>query len=67
MILILYIIGLILSLLLCLYVCYKYNKEILVSDLVIGLLMSAIGSFVTLIVILCMEFITSKYWSKRIF
>lgn len=67
MILTIYLIGVLLSFMYVMYVAYNNNKEILVSDLVIGLLISAIGSYLTLIVFLCMEFINSKYWNKKVF
>lgn len=67
MILKIYLLGVILSYIYTIYTAYKYKKEVLVSDLVICLLMSAIGSYLALIVFLCMEFINSKYWNKRIF
>lgn len=67
MILGIYLTGVIISYIYTIYTTYKYKKEVLISDLVSGIFISAIGSFITLIVFLCMEFINSKYWNKRIF
>lgn len=67
MILGIYLIGVIISYIYVIYTEYKYKKEVLVSDLVVGIFISAIGSYLALIVFLCMEFINSKYWNKRIF
>lgn len=67
MILGIYLIGVIISYIYTIYTAYKYKKEVLISDLVVGIFISAIGSYLTLIVFLCMEFINSKYWNKRIF
>lgn len=67
MILGIYLIGVIISYIYTIYTAYKYQKEVLTSDLVVGIFISAIGSYLTLIVFLCMEFINSKYWNKKIF
>lgn len=67
MILGIYLTGVIISYIYTIYIVYKYKKEVLVSDLIVGIFISAIGSFIALIVFLCMEFINSKYWNKRIF
>lgn len=67
MILGIYLIGVILSYIYVIYTGYKYKKEILVSDLVIGIFIAAIGSFLPLIVFMFMNFMDSKYWNKRIF
>lgn len=67
MILGIYLIGVIISYIYTIYTAYKYQKEVLISDLVVGIFISAIGSYLTLIVFLCMEFINSKYWNKKIF
>ena len=67
MILGIYLIGVIISFMYTIYTTYKYRKEVLISDLVVGIFISGIGSFITLIVFLCMEFINSKYWNKKIF
>lgn len=66
MILKIYLLGVILSYIYVIYTGYKYKKEILVSDLVIGIFISAM-SYLTLIVFMFMNFMNSKYWNKRIF
>lgn len=66
MILGIYLLGVILSYIYVIYTGYKYKKEILVSDLVIGIFISAM-SYLPLIVFMFMNFMNSKYWSKRIF
>ena len=67
MILGIYLIGVIISFMYTIYTAYKYKKEVLVSDLVSGIFISAIGSYLTLIVFMFMNFMDSKYWNKRIF
>lgn len=67
MILEIYLIGVIISYIYTIYTAYKYRKEVLVSDLVVGIFISAIGSYLTLIVFIFMDFMNSKYWNKRIF
>lgn len=66
MILGIYLIGVIISYIYVIYTEYKYKKEVLVSDLVVGIFISAM-SYLTLIIFMFMEFINSKYWNKRIF
>lgn len=67
MILGIYLIGVIISFIYTIYTAYKYKKEVLVSDLVFGIFISAIGSYLTFIVFMFMNFMDSKYWNKRIF
>lgn len=66
MILGIYLIGVIISYTYVIYTAYKYKKEVLVSDLVIGIFISAM-SYLTLIVFMFLNFINSKYWNKRVF
>lgn len=66
MILGIYLIGVIISYIYVIYTGYKYKKEVLVSDLVVGIFISAM-SYLTLIVFMFMNFMNSKYWNKRIF
>lgn len=67
MILKIYLLGVILSYIYVIYTGYKYKKEVLISDLVVGIFISAIGSYLPLIVFMFMNFRDSKYWNKRIF
>lgn len=66
MILGIYLIGVIISYIYVIYTTYKYRKEVLISDLVVGIFISAM-SYLTLIVFMFMNFMDSKYWNKRIF
>jgi hypothetical protein len=66
MILEIYLIGVIISYIYVIYTGYKYKKEVLVSDLVVGIFISAM-SYLTLIVFMFMNFMNSKYWNKRVF
>lgn len=66
MILAIYLIGVIISYIYAIYTAYKYKKEVLVSDLVVGIFISAIGSYLPLIVFMFMNFMNSKYWNKRV-
>lgn len=67
MILGIYLIGVIISYIYIIYTGYKYKKEVLISDLVVGIFISAIGSYLALIVFMFMNFMNSKYWNKRVF
>ena len=66
MILGIYLIGVIISFIYTIYTTYKYKKKVLVSDLVVGIFISAM-SYLTLIVFMFMNFMDSKYWNKRVF
>lgn len=66
MILEIYLIGVIITYIYVIYTGYKYKKEVLVSDLVVGIFISAM-SYLTLIVFMFMNFMNSKYWNKRVF
>ena len=66
MILGIYLIGVIISFIYTIYTTYKYKKEVLISDLVVGIFISAM-SYLTLIVFMFMNFMDSKYWNKRVF
>lgn len=66
MILGIYLIGVVISYIYVIYTAYKYKKEVLISDLVVGIFISAM-SYLTLIVFMFMNFMNSKYWNKRVF
>ena len=66
MILGIYLIGVVISYIYVIYTAYKYKKEVLISDLVVGIFISAM-SYLTLIVFMFINFMNSKYWNKRVF